>query len=146
MTRFFAHLYEWFGLFPLYSRDLSDFLRGWDYACVGYFALPWYRYVGLLMIIVTGVIFALQYDLISGTRFKKREHWELAALVVFISNFMIAFTIPVVAIMQGMHCPLLKLSFADCILFGLSDAVWSLILFSLLSIFQEVSMKSGKSE
>jgi len=30
MKEFFASIYEWFGLFPLYSRDLGDHLRGWD--------------------------------------------------------------------------------------------------------------------
>lgn len=146
MTRFFAYLYEWFGLFPIYSQDLGTFLRGWDYACVGYFALPWYRYVGLLMIIVTGLIFMLQYDLISGTRFKKREHWELAALAVFIVNFLIAFTVPIVAIMKGMHCPLLKLSLADCVFFGLSNGIWSVIFFSLLSIIHGVRMRFVTAE
>jgi hypothetical protein len=144
MKGFFAHLYEWFGLIPLYSKDMSDFLKGWDYACVGYFALPWYFYVGVLMIIVTVLIFALQYDLISGTRFKKREHWELAALVVVILNFLIAFSIPFVAIMKNTHCPSLKLTVSDCVFFGLSNAVWALILFSLLSLIKRMGDRAGK--
>jgi hypothetical protein len=138
MKGFFAHLYEWFGWIHIYSKDMSDFLKGWDYACVGYFALPWYFYVGVLMVIVTVLVFALQYDLISGTRFKTVQHWELAALVVVIVNFLIAFSVPFVAILQHTHCPMLKLSVSDCVLFGLSNAVWAFILFSILSIVSRI--------
>jgi len=145
MKDFFAHLYEWFGLIPLYSKDLSDFLKGWDYACVGYYALHWYFFIGMMMIILTGLIFALQYDLISGTRFKKREHWELAALVVFICNFVIAFIVPFVAEETKYHCSQLKLSVLDCVFFGLSNAVWGLILFIILTIFYRITIHSSKS-
>jgi uncharacterized membrane protein len=134
MKEFFAHMYEWFGLIHPYTRDMDDFLRGWDYACVGYYALPWYFYTGILMIIITVLVFALQYDLVSGRRFKKIEHWELAALIAVVANFLIAFIIPATAILKGNHCPLLKLTVTDSLLFGVSNAVWSLILFSMLSL------------
>jgi len=143
MRDFFAHMYEWFGLVPLYSRDLSDFLKGWDYACVGYFALPWYTYIGLLMFITTILIFALQYDLVSGERFKKWEHAELSVFIVVVVNFAIAFTIPAVAILKKMHCPGLHLTFSDCLVFGLSDAIWSFILFGILSLINRFAMKSN---
>ncbi len=141
MKQVFAHMYEWFGLFPIYSRDLSDFLKGWDYACVGYFALPWYFYIGWGMIMLTGLLFALQYDLISGIRFKNREHWELAVMVVAICNFLIAFTIPFVAINKGMQCPQLKITFPDCIFFGLCNAVWGVIVFLILSGLYKLGMR-----
>lgn len=138
MKGFFTHLYEWFGLVPIYSKDMSDFLKGWDYAGVGYFALPWYVLIGLSMIILTVLIFVLQNDLISSTRFKTAQHWELAALVVIIVNFLIAFAVPFVAILKHIHCPLLKLTVSDSIFFGLSNAVWAFILFSLLSIIARI--------
>jgi hypothetical protein len=141
MRDFFAHMYEWFGLIPFYSRDLSDFLKGWDYACTGYFALPWYTFIGLLMFVATILVFALQYDLVSGERFKRQEHWWLAALIVALVNFAIAFTIPAVAILRHMHCPALVISFTDCILFGVSVSIWSLILFSILSLGQRFIVK-----
>jgi len=141
MKYFFAHLYEWFGWIHIYSNDMSDFLKGWDYACVGYFALPWYTLIGMMMIILTVLIFALQYDLISGTRFKKREHWELAALVVLIINFLIAFSVPLIAISKNMHCPSLRLTISDSIYFGLSNAVWAFILFSILSAIRRITTK-----
>jgi hypothetical protein len=142
LVHFFANLYEWFGLMHIYSKDMSDFLKGWDYACTGYFALPWYTLIGLVMVILTTLIFALQYDLISAVRFKKSEHWELAAIVVVICNFIIAFTIPFVAINKEMLCPQLKLSASDCIFFGLSNAIWSLIFFSILTGIRRFILKS----
>ena len=141
MKQVFSHMYEWFGLIPLYSKDLSDFLKGWDYACVGYFALPWYFYIGWGMIGLTLLLFALQYDLISGIRFRNAEHWELAVLVVAICNFMMAFTIPFVAINKGMQCPQLNISVSDCMLFGLSNAIWGVIFFLLLSGLHKLRMK-----
>jgi hypothetical protein len=141
MKEFFAHLYGWFGLFPIYSKDLDDFLRGWDYACVGYFALPWYIYIGLMMIVLTVLIFALQYDLISSDRFKSQEHWELSASVVITVNFVVAFTIPAVAIFRQMHCPALQITLSDCVFFGISNAVWSFILFCLLSGLERLRLK-----
>mgnify|MGYP001298211249 CR=1 FL=1 len=35
MEEFFASLYEWFGLNPLYSTDMGDQLRGWDISSSG---------------------------------------------------------------------------------------------------------------
>ena len=133
MRDVFARMYEWFGLMPLYSHDMSEFLKGMDTSCMSYFALPAYFYIGLAMIIVTGLIFALQYDLISSARFPKREHWELAAMVVFITNFLIAFSVPYVAILIRSYCILLKLTVLDCIMFGLSNAIWALIFFAILN-------------
>ena len=136
MDEFFTRLYEWFGLIPVYSKDLDEFLRGWDYGCTGYFALHWYLLVGLFMVVTTALLFGLQYDLISGKRFKKNRHWELAALMIVIVNFSVAFTVPFIALETGRHCLRLKLATLDCIGFGLSNAVWAFILFTLLSLGQ----------
>jgi hypothetical protein len=51
MKEFFASLYEWFGLMPLYSTDMGDQLRGWDITCTDYIGTPWYVYIGWIMII-----------------------------------------------------------------------------------------------
>jgi len=136
MDEFFARMYEWFGLIPIYSKDLGEFLRGYDYACTGYFALHWYLYIGLFMIVSTLLLFALQFDLVSGIRFKKIEHWELAGLIVAIVNFAIAFGVPFIAIQNGRYCMRLKLATMDCLTFGFSNALWALVFFSLLSLLR----------
>ena len=135
---FFARLYEWFGLLPVYSHDMAEFLKGMDVSCTGYYALPWYFYVGLLMIIITTLLFLMQYDLISSRRFPKAEHWGLAAFVVFVVNYALAFTAPFVAQQTKFYCPGLQLTVVDCIGFGVSNGAWALVYFSLLSLVQKV--------
>jgi hypothetical protein len=133
MTDFFGRLYEWLGL---YSHDLGEFLRGWDIACTGYYTTPWYLYTGWVMIVLTGLIFALQYDLINPDRFKKPGHWSLAMLMAVIVNFILAFTVPFVAMKTGLYCLRLQISVADCMGFGLSNAFWSFVVFGLFSAFR----------
>ena len=93
MTDFFAALYEWFGLIPLYSSDLADHLRGWDLLCESYSGTPGYVYVGWLMILVTMALYAFQYHVFDRPNFQRRHHWWLVACVIAILNFTIAFAI-----------------------------------------------------
>jgi hypothetical protein len=138
MNEFFARMYEWFGLLPLYSRDLGDHLRGLDFACTGYLAIPWYTYTAFIMIISTVIFYGLQYDLISGTRFTRRRHWGLTALLIVMFNFFIAFLMPWMVILSGSYCQRLKIYFIDCVGFGISNAAWALVLFGLLSTIQPI--------
>jgi hypothetical protein len=94
MKEFFASIYEWFGLFPLYSRDLGDHLRGWDITCSDYIGTPWYSYIGWLMLIITLFIYALQYHMIDHPRYNKKIHWWLSALTIVLLNFFTAVLIP----------------------------------------------------
>src|SRR5579862_6893244 len=111
MDDIIARMYEWFGLFPIYSKDLSEFLRGLDYSCTSYLAIHWYFYIAIMNLLTTSVLFGLQYDLISVTRFKKRVEWELAALMIVCFNFGLAFIVPFTAVLTSRYCPLLKLSY-----------------------------------
>lgn len=133
MKGFFASLYEWFGLIPLYSRDLGDHLRGFDITCTDYIATPWYVYIGWIMIILTVFLYSLQYHIIDRSRFNKRGHWWILALIIVILNFIIAFTIPFNSLQAGDYCNQLNLSVSDCIGFGFSNAIWSFILFIFIS-------------
>ena len=136
MIHFFASLYKWWGFNPFYSADLDEFLKGLDFGCTGYLALQWYVIIGLFMVIATTLLFGLQYDLIDSRRFKKQKHWILAAFVVVVVNFAPAFAVPFVAIETGNYCLHLKITAIDCIGFGISNSLWSLILFSVLSLAQ----------
>lgn len=135
MKEFFASLYEWFGLMPLYSTDMGDQLRGWDITCTDYIAMPWYVCVAWIMIILTALLYALQYHIYDSTRFNKKQHWWIMVLVIVILNFLIAFTIPFNTVQAGDFCNQLNLSISDCIGFGISNAVWSFIFFVLLTSF-----------
>jgi hypothetical protein len=133
MLGFFASLYEWFGLIPLYSRDMGDQLRGWDITCTDYIATPWYVNIGWIMIILTGFIYALQYHILDSSTWNKKRHWWIFALLIFALNFLIAFAIPFNTIQSGNFCNTLILTVSDCIGFGISNALWSFILFLIIS-------------
>jgi hypothetical protein len=133
MSHFFARLYEWFGIIHFYSKDFGEFMRGWDFACTGYYAIPWYLHIGWLMIISTTVIYGLQFDIISPTRFTKTGHWCLVAFTIFMVNLMLGFIIPFAFILTHTYCMHLNLSLFDCVGFAFSNAIWSFILFCLLN-------------
>ena len=94
MNDFFASLYEFFGLAPLYSKDLGDHLRGLDITCQGYVGSPLYIYIGISMILVTFFTYALQYHIIDSNRYNKLYHWWITSAILIIINFFIAFSIP----------------------------------------------------
>lgn len=133
MKDFFASLYEWFGLMPLYSADMGDMLRGWDVTCTDYLDTPWYVYIGWIMVGVTAGVYALQYHLIDSPRFSQKRHWWYFALILVVINFLIAFTIPFNKIQTGDYCNELNIGIADCAGFGLSNAIWSFLLFVLIT-------------
>lgn len=133
MKEVFASLYEWFGLFPLYSKDMGDLLRGWDITCTDYISTPWYVYIGWIMVILTVAIYTIQYHIIDSSRWNKRKHWWVFASLIISLNFLIAFAIPFNIIQTSDFCNLLNLTISDCIGFGLSNAIWSLVLFLVIS-------------
>lgn len=137
MEEFFASLYEWFGLNPLYSTDMGDHLRGW--MCIdqsGYYGTQWYVNIGWSMIAITAFFYALQYHIVDDSRFNKKQHWWVMALIVVVLNFLLAFLIPFNTVQSGDYCNELNLAVADCIGFGFSNAVWSFILFILITSFK----------
>lgn len=133
MKDFFAALYEWFGVLPFYSKDMGDELRGWDSTCTDFIATPWYVYIGWVMILITVFVYALQYHIIDSSRYNKKRHWWLFALIIVVINFLFAFIIPYNTVQAGDYCNQLKLGVSDCIGFGFSNAIWSLLLFLLIS-------------
>jgi len=132
MLDFFASLYEWFGLEPFYSTNMGDHLRGWDITCTEYIT-PWYAYVGWTMVILTLLSYAVQYHIIDSSKFSKKQHWWIVTLVVLLLNYLIGFTIPYNSIQSGEFCEELALNISDCIGFGLSNAIWSFILFTTIT-------------
>lgn len=140
MSDFFANLYE---LNPLVSKDMGDFLRGWDSVSQQYVLTPWYLYIGWLMIALTALMYAFQYHIIDSSRCNKKQHWWFFALLIITLNFLIAFLVPFNALQAGDVSADLHLNVVDCIGFGVSNALWSLILFMLLTSFKFPRLLSG---
>lgn len=133
MKEIFASLYEWFGINFLYSTDMGDQLRGWDITCTDYIGTPWYVIIGWVMVATTALVYVLQYHIIDSSKWNKKQHWWIFALFIICLNFLIAFIIPFNTINAGDFCNQLNLSVADCIGFGMSNAIWSFILFIFIS-------------
>lgn len=133
MEEFFASLYEWFGLNPLYKTNMGDYLRGWDITCSCYCETQWYVIIGWTMFAITAFSYALQYHIIDDSRFNKKQHWWVMALIIVVLNFLLAFLIPFNTVQSGDFCNELNLTVADCIGFGFSNAVWSFILFTVIT-------------
>jgi hypothetical protein len=133
MIDFFASLYDWFGLMPLYSKDMGDHLRGWDVTCTDYIGTPYYIYIGWVMLLSTFLFYSLQYHIIDSSRWNKKRHWWLFALITVILNFFVAFTITFNTVNASDYCNQLNLSVSDCIGFGISNAIWSILVFILIS-------------
>ena len=135
MSDFFASLYEWFGLVPFYSTDLGEHLRGYDITCSAYMGTNLYMGIGLAMLGVTAAVYILQYYVINSPAWNKRMHWWLFALLLVVVNFLIAFGFPFKDLQAGDYCTQLRISVLDCVFFGISNAIWSFILFLLLTSF-----------
>jgi len=135
MEELFAYFFEFFGS-PLYSDDLVDHLRGYGIECDGnYNGTHWYFTVGWAMIGITGFFYALQYHIIDSVKFYKRIHWWLNALVIVVLNFSLAFGGIYNEVSSENFCNELVISTSDCINFGMSVGLWSLIIFMLLTSF-----------
>ena len=142
MQEVFAKIYEWFGLIPFYSKDMGDHLRGFDVTCTDYIATPWYSYIGWIMLVTTIFTFALQYYIVDSPKYSQARHWWFFALGLVLLNFLIAFAIPYNDIQDSNFCNQLKLNVSDCVGFGFSNALWSLIMYIIIStipIFRKMS-------
>jgi hypothetical protein len=133
MDDFFASLYEFFGLNPFYSRDMGDLLRGWDITCTDYIGTPWYVIIGWSMVSSALFIYATQYLFIDSSRWNKKQHWWLFALLIFLLNFFGAFIKSYNILRADDYCNQLNLSASDCVGFGLANAIWSFILFLIIT-------------
>jgi hypothetical protein len=133
MTNFFASLYEWFGIIPLYTKGMMERLRGWDYISQDYVLTNWYINIGVILIVVTLLIYSLQYHIIDSSGWNKRRHWWIFAFVTFAINFLAAFIITNNIVQTGDFDPNDNLSTADCIGFGFSNALWGFIFFLIIS-------------
>lgn len=138
ITNLFASFYEWFGLNPFYSKDMGDQLRGYDVTCdANFIGTHWYSIIGFSMIGLVAFFYMLQYHFLDRFRFSRRYHWWMFVLVLFITTYLIAFSISYNSIRNSEDvCSLLKVNIADCIGFGFSNATWSLLFYTLLTSFK----------
>jgi hypothetical protein len=134
MKEFFASIYEWFGTLPFYSLDMGYLLQGYDITCnESFIGTPLYSIIGWSMIILTGSLYALQYHIIDSPKCNKKHHWWIFAFIIVTLNFLIAFILTYNIVSVDDYCKELNLSVSDCTGLGVSNAIWSLIFFIILS-------------
>jgi hypothetical protein len=134
MIDFFAMLYEWFGLSPFYAKDLAEHLHGFSLDCADYSGTPWYLIFGWVMIGSTILAYMLQYHFVDSPRLARKRHWWYFALGFAGLNFLIGFLTTLNTLNGGNFCDELIFGTADCLGFGLCNALWSLLLYILLTV------------
>ncbi|MBB5635294.1 uncharacterized membrane-anchored protein YitT (DUF2179 family) [Pedobacter cryoconitis] len=129
MKEFIAMIYEWFG----YATDLGDHLRGMDTTCTPSLGPDLYFQVFITMLVLNLVLFIMMYILIDKftTRFSYKSSWWITAIIGMLINFGIASSLPRTISM----CDQLHIGSSDLMLYGIANAVWSLVFFALLTSF-----------
>lgn len=129
MDEFIAMIYEWFG----YATALGQHLRGWDITCTGFLGPDLYFQVFVSMLGINLLLFIVMYLLIDRitTKYSSKFSWWLTALIGSVVNFGIAYSLPDTV----QKCTELHFGASDLTLFGLANAVWSLVVFALLTSF-----------
>lgn len=129
----FKQLYEWFGLSTPYNADMREYLAGYDALTGDYSGANYYIVLGLTMIVIVCAFFSGYYFLLNRNAFRTRRYWLAVLLLCMMINFFIGFKIAhtgvSVADEQG-----LVMGMMDCVGLGMSNMLWSMIFFVLLSI------------
>jgi hypothetical protein len=135
MKDFFAPIYELLKAF--YGSDLADHLYGLDPSGTGdYSARSLYVTVGFLCIIITVFTVAAYYFIINSPRFNRWFHWLGFMGAVFFINLGLGFYLPYLDFDKGNVAPAVRdvVSAGHLWGFGLANALWSVVLFAILSI------------
>lgn len=143
MIKIFASIYEWFGIIPFYKQDLGDHLRGWNFEDETFDGTPWYLIFGIIMLITTVFAYVWQYHLLDSPRWARSKHWWLFALVTALLNFFIGFLTTMNTLNSGEYSEDLNFGIGDCFGFGLSNGLWSLLLYFLITatpLFRQFSV------
>lgn len=134
MVDFFAALFEWWGLNGMYSTDLADHLRGYDPTCTDYSGTPWYNYTGITMLAMSVVFYALYYHVLDSSRWQRRGHWFIFVLIAAGLSFLVGFILTYNALQSSEYCLQLQFTIMDCVGFGASMAIWTMVVITLISL------------
>ena len=127
-------LFEAPGLYSA-SGGLGEYLRGFDTDCQTYSRQSAYSIVFLFLIFVNAVIMLnYYYGLLNRHPFNKFGWWLVNVLTGAFIIYMIASLQPYKDLMNGEYCKDLSFHAGDCMGFGLTAAIYSVIWSVLLSL------------
>jgi hypothetical protein len=137
----FRNLYEIFGLNPFFSQNMAVFLGGTDIECYEpYSSVSLYMFFGIVMLVSTVFIYALQYHIIDKVGISNHKAWWAFAGTAFSVNFGFA-SIRMWALLSsaplkfGCDEEFIKVIFniPDIAMFAFVNGIFSFIVFTLLS-------------
>ena len=135
MKDFFAPIYEL--LKALYGSDLAEHLYGLNPDGTGnYDARSLYVTVGLLLFAVSAVTVVVYYIALNSSRYNRWFHWLGFMGLNFFINLGLGFYLPYLDLDKGNMAPIVRnvVNSGHLWGFGLANALWSIVLFFLLSL------------
>jgi len=154
----FRNIYEIFGLGvnKIYSSNMSSFLAGMEDLCSEpYSGTPLYMFFGIVMIVSSIFIYALQYHIIDKPSVSSWKAWWAFAGCAFVFNFGFAFIkmwtlLSNIPLKFGCDEEFIKVIFniPDVAMFALVNGILSFIVFILIScppLFRRLSKNCYKT-
>lgn len=131
---FLIALFEALGLYTT-KNGLAEHLRGMNLICEDLTLPSIYKIVfAWLFCINTIVIFNYYYGFFNRSPFNRWGWWLTNVIVSSIAIFFVAFIYPYNDLTTGYYCKQLSISIADCIGFGFTTVIFSIVWCILLSI------------
>ncbi|GAA3944111.1 hypothetical protein GO495_22630 [Chitinophaga oryziterrae] len=128
-------LFEAVGLYST-SGGLGEHLRGLDVNCQTFSRQSAYSIVFLFMILVNAVIMLnYYYGLLNRHPFNKLGWWLINVFTGAFIIYLIAYLEPHRDLVNNNYCQELNFHNGDCVRFGLTAAIYSVIWSVLLSLF-----------
>jgi hypothetical protein len=119
-----------------YAKDLHAHLKGWAIDCnSGYTRQSIYQSVSVVMIVLVllGTL-NYYYGFFNRPRFSKTSFWLLNMLCISIIIFVMAYIMSSSGLHDGNHCPDLHFYSTDCMLFGFTAVIYTIIFYVVASL------------
>ncbi len=132
MNYLFDQLFNWWGQWT-HGTDLRQFLKGFNTLTGDYSGSARYALVGIIMIFLTSAILCLYYLVLDSDRLRKRKYWLMFLTGSSVLHFFIAFIIATAGV-EAVKTQQIDVSYFDCIGFGVSVMIWSMLWFVTFSL------------